>query len=56
MFGTLNDSWSHIVIYGFIYPMIVVTLIAPLCAVLLGMGKREKREGEQRFVGSWCYF
>jgi hypothetical protein len=40
------------VIYGFAYPMLVLTLIAPLSAVVLGMGKREKREGDRRFVSS----
>uniref|UniRef100_A0A0N4ZCB5 G_PROTEIN_RECEP_F1_2 domain-containing protein n=1 Tax=Parastrongyloides trichosuri TaxID=131310 RepID=A0A0N4ZCB5_PARTI len=49
MFGELNNSWSHLVIYGFVYPMLVVTMIAPLSAVMLGMGKREKKEGDKRF-------
>uniref|UniRef100_A0A0R3RXV1 G_PROTEIN_RECEP_F1_2 domain-containing protein n=1 Tax=Elaeophora elaphi TaxID=1147741 RepID=A0A0R3RXV1_9BILA len=49
MFSRLNDSWSHVVVYGFVYPLIVVIMIAPLCAILLGMGKREKREGDRRF-------
>lgn len=30
--------------------MLLLTLIAPLCAVVLGMGKREKREGDRRYV------
>lgn len=50
MFSRLNDSWSHVVVYGFVYPLIVSIMIAPLCAVLLGMGKRERREGDRRFV------
>ncbi|VDN44729.1 unnamed protein product [Gongylonema pulchrum] len=50
MFGRLNDSWSHMVVYGFVYPILVIIMIAPLCAVLLGMGKREKREGDRRYV------
>ena len=50
MFGRLNNGWSHMVVYGFAYPMLLLTLIAPLCAVMLGMGKREKREGDRRFV------
>ena len=37
-------------VYGFAYPMLLLTLIAPLCAVVLGMGKREKREGDRRYV------
>ncbi|KAK6044376.1 hypothetical protein COOONC_18119 [Cooperia oncophora] len=49
MFGRLNNGWSHMVVYGFAYPMLLLTLIAPLCAVMLGMGKREKREGDRRF-------
>ncbi|VBB35121.1 unnamed protein product, partial [Acanthocheilonema viteae] len=49
MFSRLNDSWSHIVVYGFVYPLVVAIMIAPLCAILLGMGKREKREGDRRF-------
>uniref|UniRef100_A0AC35U786 G_PROTEIN_RECEP_F1_2 domain-containing protein n=1 Tax=Rhabditophanes sp. KR3021 TaxID=114890 RepID=A0AC35U786_9BILA len=49
MFGELNNAWSHLVIYGFVYPMLVVTMIAPLSAVMLGMGKREKKEGDRRF-------
>ncbi|VDD91474.1 unnamed protein product [Enterobius vermicularis] len=48
MFGRLNDEWSHMVAYGLAYPMIVIILTAPLCAVLIGMGKREKREAERR--------
>uniref|UniRef100_A0A915EKS8 Uncharacterized protein n=1 Tax=Ditylenchus dipsaci TaxID=166011 RepID=A0A915EKS8_9BILA len=42
MFGRLNNGWSHMAVYGFAYPMLV-------CAVMLGMGKREKREGDSRF-------
>ncbi|WKY07490.1 hypothetical protein Q1695_007168 [Nippostrongylus brasiliensis] len=49
MFGRLNNGWSHMVVYGFAYPMLLLTLIAPLCAVMLGMGKREKREGDRRY-------
>ncbi|KAK6751012.1 hypothetical protein RB195_002779 [Necator americanus] len=49
MFGRLNNGWSHMIVYGFAYPMLLLTLIAPLCAVMLGMGKREKREGDRRF-------
>ncbi|TMS38486.1 hypothetical protein L596_005205 [Steinernema carpocapsae] len=49
MFGRLNDGWSHMAIYGFVYPMLVLTLMAPLSAVMLGMGKREKKEGDRRF-------
>uniref|UniRef100_A0A1I7XKA6 G_PROTEIN_RECEP_F1_2 domain-containing protein n=1 Tax=Heterorhabditis bacteriophora TaxID=37862 RepID=A0A1I7XKA6_HETBA len=49
MFGRLNNGWSHMVVYGFAYPMLLLTLIAPLCAVILGMGKREKREGDRRY-------
>ncbi|CCG28127.1 G_PROTEIN_RECEP_F1_2 domain-containing protein [Caenorhabditis elegans] len=49
MFGRLNNGWSHMAVYGFAYPMILLMLIAPLCAVMLGMGKREKREGDRRF-------
>ncbi|KIH56059.1 hypothetical protein ANCDUO_13764, partial [Ancylostoma duodenale] len=37
------------IVYGFAYPMLLLTMIAPLCAVMLGMGKREKREGDRRF-------
>ena len=50
MFNRINNGWSHMVVYGFAYPMLVLTLIAPLSAVALGMGKREKREGDRRFV------
>ena len=50
MFGRLNNGWSHMAVYGFAYPMILLMLVAPLCAVMLGMGKREKREGDRRFV------
>lgn len=50
MFGRLNNGWSHMIVYGFAYPMLMLTMIAPLCAVMLGMGKREKREGDRRFV------
>ncbi|KAI1732900.1 hypothetical protein Ddc_01799 [Ditylenchus destructor] len=49
MFGRLNNGWTHMAVYGFAYPMLVLTLIAPLSAVMLGMGKREKREGDQRY-------
>ncbi|EPB77017.1 hypothetical protein ANCCEY_03925 [Ancylostoma ceylanicum] len=49
MFGRLNNGWSHMIVYGFAYPMLLLTMIAPLCAVMLGMGKREKREGDRRF-------
>ncbi|CAO4373990.1 unnamed protein product [Caenorhabditis nigoni] len=49
MFGRLNNGWSHMAVYGFAYPMILLMLVAPLCAVMLGMGKREKREGDRRF-------
>uniref|UniRef100_A0A0N5AJ37 G_PROTEIN_RECEP_F1_2 domain-containing protein n=1 Tax=Syphacia muris TaxID=451379 RepID=A0A0N5AJ37_9BILA len=49
MFGRLNDDWSHMFVYGFAYPMIVIILTAPLCTVLIGMGKREKREADRRF-------
>ncbi|CAI4223882.1 unnamed protein product [Auanema sp. JU1783] len=49
MFGRLNNGWSHMVVYGFVYPMLLLTLIAPLCAVMLGMGKREKRDGDRRY-------
>ncbi|PIO62055.1 hypothetical protein TELCIR_16403, partial [Teladorsagia circumcincta] len=52
MFGRLNNGWSHMVVYGFAYPMLLLTLIAPLCAVMLGMGKREKREGDRRYVSN----
>ncbi|PAV66470.1 hypothetical protein WR25_22508 [Diploscapter pachys] len=37
MFGRLNNGWPHMVVYGFAYPMLLLTLIAPLCAVMLGM-------------------
>uniref|UniRef100_A0A8R1HKG0 Uncharacterized protein n=1 Tax=Caenorhabditis japonica TaxID=281687 RepID=A0A8R1HKG0_CAEJA len=49
MFGRLNNGWSHMAVYGFAYPMLLLMLVAPLCAVMLGMGKREKREGDRRF-------
>ncbi|KAK0399923.1 hypothetical protein QR680_003275 [Steinernema hermaphroditum] len=39
MFGRINDGWSHMAVYGFVYPMLVLTLMAPLSAVMLGMGK-----------------
>lgn len=38
------------IVYGFCYPMIVLTMVAPLSAVMLGMGKRERREGDRRFI------
>uniref|UniRef100_A0A1I7UD01 Col_cuticle_N domain-containing protein n=1 Tax=Caenorhabditis tropicalis TaxID=1561998 RepID=A0A1I7UD01_9PELO len=44
MFGRLNNGWSHMAVYGFAYPMILLMLVAPLCAVMLGMGKREKEK------------
>uniref|UniRef100_A0A0K0DFW8 Transmembrane protein n=1 Tax=Angiostrongylus cantonensis TaxID=6313 RepID=A0A0K0DFW8_ANGCA len=50
MFGRLNNSWSHVAVYGFVYPILMISLIAPLCAVMLGMRKREKREGDRRYV------
>uniref|UniRef100_A0A915NUC7 Serpentine receptor class gamma n=1 Tax=Meloidogyne floridensis TaxID=298350 RepID=A0A915NUC7_9BILA len=50
MFGRLNNGWTHVAIYGFVYPMLVLVMIAPLSAVMLGMSKREKREGESRYV------
>nr|CAD2192773.1 unnamed protein product [Meloidogyne enterolobii] len=49
MFGRLNNGWTHVAIYGFVYPMLVLVMIAPLSAVMLGMSKREKREGESRY-------
>uniref|UniRef100_A0A7E4URY3 G_PROTEIN_RECEP_F1_2 domain-containing protein n=1 Tax=Panagrellus redivivus TaxID=6233 RepID=A0A7E4URY3_PANRE len=49
MFNRINNGWSHVVVYGFAYPMLFLLLIAPLSAVMLGMGKREKREGDRRF-------
>ncbi|KAE9413229.1 hypothetical protein Angca_001245, partial [Angiostrongylus cantonensis] len=49
MFGRLNNSWSHVAVYGFVYPILMISLIAPLCAVMLGMRKREKREGDRRY-------
>ncbi|KAJ1346175.1 hypothetical protein KIN20_000895 [Parelaphostrongylus tenuis] len=49
MFGRLNNGWSHVVVYGFTYPILVISLIAPLCAVMVGMRKREKREGDRRY-------
>lgn len=49
MFGRLNNGWSHVAVYGFAYPMLVLTLITPLSAVMLGMGKRERREGDGRY-------
>ncbi|CAD5219506.1 unnamed protein product [Bursaphelenchus okinawaensis] len=49
MFGRVNNNWPHMVVYGFVYPMLVLTMVAPLSAVMLGMGKREKREGDRRF-------
>ncbi|KAI6175874.1 hypothetical protein M3Y97_00737400 [Aphelenchoides bicaudatus] len=45
MFGRINNNWSHFFVYGFCYPMLVLTMVAPLSAVMLGMGKRERREG-----------
>ncbi|VDK51883.1 unnamed protein product [Anisakis simplex] len=54
MFGRINSSWSHVVVYGFIYPLLVITMMAPLCAILLGMGKREKREGDRRYDAQRC--
>ncbi|GMT25039.1 hypothetical protein PFISCL1PPCAC_16336, partial [Pristionchus fissidentatus] len=49
MFGRLNDAWSHMIVYAFVYPCLLLSLIAPLAAVLLGMAKREKREGDSRY-------
>lgn len=49
MFNRINNGWTHVAIYGFVYPMLVLLMIAPLSAVMLGMSKREKREGESRF-------
>uniref|UniRef100_A0A1I8BX86 G_PROTEIN_RECEP_F1_2 domain-containing protein n=1 Tax=Meloidogyne hapla TaxID=6305 RepID=A0A1I8BX86_MELHA len=33
MFGRLNNGWTHVAIYGFVYPMLVLVMIAPLSAV-----------------------
>ncbi|CAJ0932619.1 unnamed protein product, partial [Mesorhabditis belari] len=49
MFGRLNNGWSHMFVYALAYPVLLFCLIAPLCAVMLGMGKREKREGDRRY-------
>ncbi|KAI6217563.1 hypothetical protein M3Y99_01760800 [Aphelenchoides fujianensis] len=49
MFGRVNNTWSHMIVFGFLYPMLVLIMVAPLSAVMLGMGKREKREGDRRF-------
>ncbi|KAI6187136.1 hypothetical protein M3Y98_00209500 [Aphelenchoides besseyi] len=49
MFGRVNNNWSHMVVFGFLYPLLVLIMVAPLSAVMLGMGKREKREGDRRF-------
>uniref|UniRef100_A0A183C2N2 G_PROTEIN_RECEP_F1_2 domain-containing protein n=1 Tax=Globodera pallida TaxID=36090 RepID=A0A183C2N2_GLOPA len=49
MFGRINNAWPHVAVYGFVYPMLVLVMIAPLSAVMLGMSKREKREGDRRF-------
>lgn len=42
------------IVYGFVYPMLVLCLVAPLSAVVLGMSKREKREAGKNLLNLFC--
>ncbi|KAF7640099.1 hypothetical protein Mgra_00000545 [Meloidogyne graminicola] len=55
MFGRLNNGWTHVAIYGFVYPMLVLVMIAPLINVRNVKEKSRYRNPLYQLISLLCF-